>query len=999
MGGELRIGPFRVAEPDHPIGRGGAATVWRATHDDEGAVVALKVLQGRHVDRAAVRAAFADEVRALAGLDHPAVLRAYDHGVIDAVTAERALGAVAPGAPWLAMELASGGSLADAPAPTRWADVAPLVFALLDALGHSHARGVLHRDVKPGNVLLRTDDDHRSGPALGDFGLAWIAGAVRAGSASAGTPAFAAPEQRSGGWRALGPWTDVYAIGATVWWLLHGHAPRGSPGQGFAPRFDVPDGVQGWLVRLLAAAPADRPGDASEARRALIDVVGGGGSARWPRARGPSPIGLPLADLRRPALIGRRDERRALEALAATVVSERRPRLAALDGPDGVGRTALMLGFVEQACEAGEAFIVRWSGLAHTLQAEVDRHATWLPDLLVAAARASDPGEPRTAGLLRSVLVALSRSRLVIVAVDAPREAAPLGAVVAGLADERDAPILTVCADEPGPPFPAPDARIAVPPLSDDAVARVLHEILPLAPGTALGLAVPAAGRVADARRAMIRAARTGALVRVAGAWTAARSVHAAVDAWDATTLADVLAAVPHPGAAEALGVIAAVGGWDDPTVGLIDQGPPFTDLVDALLARGVAVRRGDGVAVDSGLRRAVAARIEAAGLRAQVHGRCADALARAADADPVTLATHLHLAGRQVEAAEVLVRAVTDADRDARYDRVVAATDALAELGPLPRRIALVRLQALNHCGSLGMCEADGRVVLAEALADGDTAVAAQAARSVAVACLRADRVDDALAATRQALALAPGAGSPVLEASCLLLLVDVLLPDGVAEARDAATRALALAEAHGGSPTLLCDAHETLASVARRVGDRDAEQRALEAALAVPGVAPADLAAAQVALGDLHRHAGRREAARAVYEEVAAALTPWREGGERFAVAWLDLALLDLECGDPAAADRRLRELADRYGSSPSLAPLIDVLTAAIAAALGDLGECEVRVRRLVRWYADHRMLVQADAPPLLAGCARAARAAGRHALADAAEGLAERILTRLG
>ena len=97
----------------------------------------------------------------MAGLHHPGVAMVYD------------IGRTAEGSPWIAMELASGGTLdALVDQPVAWSQLKELLLSLLDALAHAHARGVLHRDLKPANLLLCTSADLRPGLKVSDFGLA-----------------------------------------------------------------------------------------------------------------------------------------------------------------------------------------------------------------------------------------------------------------------------------------------------------------------------------------------------------------------------------------------------------------------------------------------------------------------------------------------------------------------------------------------------------------------------------------------------------------------------------------------------------------------------------------------------------------------------------------------------------------------------------------------------------------------------------------------------------
>ncbi|MFT4626195.1 MAG: tetratricopeptide (TPR) repeat protein [Myxococcota bacterium] len=286
---KLALGPFQLIRP---VARGGMAEVWRARHQVQGIPVAIKVMTDKYaVDPDYVRR-FRDEVRAVAALDHPGVVMVLDHGVIPAEVAAQSSERLIEGAPWLAMEYASGGTLASLGA-MPWPRLRTLLMALLEALAHAHARGVIHRDLKPANVLLATRADPRPGLKLSDFGIAWarlgqVDGAARQPTAApeehviVGTPTYMAPEQIRGDWRDYGPWTDLYALGCLAWALCAGRSPfsRGrisdtlvaqlrDPPPEFSSRAPVPDGFEDWLRRLLHKDFGERFACAADAARDL----------------------------------------------------------------------------------------------------------------------------------------------------------------------------------------------------------------------------------------------------------------------------------------------------------------------------------------------------------------------------------------------------------------------------------------------------------------------------------------------------------------------------------------------------------------------------------------------------------------------------------------------------------------------------------------------------------------------------------------------------------
>ncbi|MCO4745393.1 MAG: protein kinase [Proteobacteria bacterium] len=240
------LGPFEL---DRLLGRGGMGEVWAATHTHTGLKLAVKRVISD--DAAAFAGEFANEVRAVAGLDHPGIVRVFDRGVDDS------------GRPWLAMERAE--APLDIRPPRRWSVLRHTLMQMLSALAHAHARGVIHRDLKPSNALVCEDGR----VVLADFGLAWALdqGAAR----TAGSPGFMAPEQVTGRWRDYGAWTDLYALGATAWELSCGRplyqreslrellrAQLHDEPEPYRPAMAVPEGFEAWLHRCLAKLPSHR---------------------------------------------------------------------------------------------------------------------------------------------------------------------------------------------------------------------------------------------------------------------------------------------------------------------------------------------------------------------------------------------------------------------------------------------------------------------------------------------------------------------------------------------------------------------------------------------------------------------------------------------------------------------------------------------------------------------------------------------------------------------
>jgi tetratricopeptide (TPR) repeat protein len=278
-----RLGSFDL---ESPIARGGHGEVWRARHRGSGQKVAVKVLRGEAASAPGAVAALREEVRSIAALDHPRVVQLL--GLGDAGEGRPA--GVVEGAPWFAMELATG-TLAQG--VDTFEELVAALEQVLAALAHAHARGLLHLDLKPANVLLGcvgADDEVELGRVAGlrlsDFGIARRWRASTGSGSPQGTPAYMAPEQLRDEARRFGPWTDLYALGHVAWHLATGRrALSGSLTEvirqqlagvtpEFTPRFPVPARLVSWLRWCLARAPHERPQSAAEAWWGLRDLTG-----------------------------------------------------------------------------------------------------------------------------------------------------------------------------------------------------------------------------------------------------------------------------------------------------------------------------------------------------------------------------------------------------------------------------------------------------------------------------------------------------------------------------------------------------------------------------------------------------------------------------------------------------------------------------------------------------------------------------------------------------
>lgn len=276
----MHIGPFQLEEL---LGKGGMGEVWQGFHKEQQLPVAVKVILRQGATQRAYIEAFKNEVQAMATLDHPGIIAVLDYGLIDARAAKASGDWLVQGTPYLVMEKADRGSLDKWMYRLQWPDIKSILFMILDALAHAHANGVIHRDLKPQNLLLGFNQT--SAVKLTDFGLAHaVNDDERDGRFESvwGTPAYMAPEQIKGLWREYGPWTDLYALGCMAYELVAGKPPfwgenpstcwKGhlhSDVPRWKPRLGVPPKLESWVLRLLQKEPHARFQHAADAAIAL----------------------------------------------------------------------------------------------------------------------------------------------------------------------------------------------------------------------------------------------------------------------------------------------------------------------------------------------------------------------------------------------------------------------------------------------------------------------------------------------------------------------------------------------------------------------------------------------------------------------------------------------------------------------------------------------------------------------------------------------------------
>ncbi len=210
------------------LGRGGMAEVFLGRHTTLNRPVAVKVMMSHLSEDDALMGRFIAEAQAVAGMRHPNIVQVFDFDILDEQ-------------PYIVMELLDGPSLKDYLLELRRQEkslpdrvIAQLINLLAAALDYAHSRGIVHRDVKPANVVLRSDtgpiDPTKPLPAdidpiLTDFGVARIAdsGAQTASGTLIGTPAYMSPEQARG--MSIDKRTDIYALGVMLYEMLSGRLP------------------------------------------------------------------------------------------------------------------------------------------------------------------------------------------------------------------------------------------------------------------------------------------------------------------------------------------------------------------------------------------------------------------------------------------------------------------------------------------------------------------------------------------------------------------------------------------------------------------------------------------------------------------------------------------------------------------------------------------------------------------------------------------------------
>jgi serine/threonine-protein kinase len=268
---------------EDPVGAGGMGAVYRARHLSMDRPVAIKFLHQRFVEDEAARNRFQAEARAAVKLCHPNAVSVTDFGQ----TSE--------GVVYIVMELLEGRTLREIlnrEAPLETARATSIMLQTSDAVAAAHVAGIIHRDLKPSNILVTQSADQPAAVKVLDFGIATFsadddedAPVVAHTNTVIGTPRYMSPEQHNG--NELTPAADVYSLGVILYEMLAGMAPfSGSTPAEIAEKHAnnpphspreivaaIPQDVERVVLHALEKQPSDRPANAGEFRRELLETA------------------------------------------------------------------------------------------------------------------------------------------------------------------------------------------------------------------------------------------------------------------------------------------------------------------------------------------------------------------------------------------------------------------------------------------------------------------------------------------------------------------------------------------------------------------------------------------------------------------------------------------------------------------------------------------------------------------------------------------------------
>jgi hypothetical protein len=293
------LGQYRIVEH---IGLGGMATVYKAYQPALDRYVAVKILPAYYAHEPGFAERFVREAKAVAKLTHPHVLPIYDFGQQDDLS-------------YIVMQFVDAGTLKDMLGrPISLAMAADIVEQIAEALDYAHERGIIHRDVKPSNVLM----DRGQWVLLSDFGLAkMVEGSIQltGSGVGVGTPAYMAPEQGQG--LKVDRRADIYSLGIILYEMVTGGVPYSAetPMAVVVKHIteplplphdvnpDVPEEVERVILKALAKTPDDRYETAGKMAAALRKVVAGLDTAIAEAVPAPAPSGIIGAPVAAPTIL------------------------------------------------------------------------------------------------------------------------------------------------------------------------------------------------------------------------------------------------------------------------------------------------------------------------------------------------------------------------------------------------------------------------------------------------------------------------------------------------------------------------------------------------------------------------------------------------------------------------------------------------------------------------------------------------------------------------
>ena len=257
---------------EEPLGKGGMAQVWRATDLRLERSVAVKILAPRLAEDPEFLVRFFSEAQAVARISHPCVVSVLDFGQYE----DR---------PFLVMEYVSGGPVAAwVGRPVEYERALRVVRDAAEGVGAAHEMGIVHRDIKPGNILLTEEGLAK----IADFGISLTAVSEKLTSTGQviGSPHYISPEQATGG--AAGPESDVYALGVVLYELITGRPPFQadnataiaishveSEPEPPSRIVEIPQEVEALVLRTLSKEPSERFQSGSALAAAIEDLIGG----------------------------------------------------------------------------------------------------------------------------------------------------------------------------------------------------------------------------------------------------------------------------------------------------------------------------------------------------------------------------------------------------------------------------------------------------------------------------------------------------------------------------------------------------------------------------------------------------------------------------------------------------------------------------------------------------------------------------------------------------